>query len=99
MTLADPFKERLNLQLDNTQSNTLVDPFKEVALTNPYQETGKQKQPGFVESLKNPIDLWKYDSIPMSLYYWMSGNTKQKQAKENYYNNIIVKEKYNKYHI
>ncbi len=82
MTLANPFKEKSNLQLGNVQSNILPDPFKKAALPNPYQGAQQQRQPGFVESLKNPLDLWKYDSIPMSLYYWMSGNTKQKQAKE-----------------
>ena len=82
MTLANPFKEKSNLQLGNVQSNILPDPFKKAALPNPYQGAQQQSQPGFVESLKNPLDLWKYDSIPMSLYYWMSGNTKQKQAKE-----------------
>ena len=41
-----------------------------------------QTQDAFFANLKNPIDLWKYESLPMSAYYYATGNTKQKQAIE-----------------
>ena len=83
MTLISPFKQSLSTNKSEVKSSTLIDPFKRPVLPNLFDNTqGQQSQPGFLESLKNPIDLWKYDSIPMSLYYWMSGNTKQKQARD-----------------
>jgi hypothetical protein len=41
-----------------------------------------QKAPGFFGSLKNPLDLWLEESLPASMYQWMTGNTKKKQAQE-----------------
>jgi len=40
------------------------------------------KTPGFFESLRNPIDLIREESLPASLYQWITGNTKKKQAEE-----------------
>ena len=41
-----------------------------------------QHPPGFFRSLKNPLDLWLEESLPASMYQWMTGNTKKKQAQE-----------------
>jgi len=41
-----------------------------------------QPEPTFSSYLKDPRDLWRYESLPMSAYYYASGNTKQKQAIE-----------------
>jgi len=46
------------------------------------QEPVKDSTPGFFQSLKNPIDLWREESLPASMYQWLSGNTKKKQAQE-----------------
>jgi len=46
------------------------------------QEPVKDSTPGFFQSLKNPIDLWREESLPASIYQWVSGNTKKKQAQE-----------------
>ena len=41
-----------------------------------------ESPPGFFRSLKNPMDLWLEESFPASVYQWMTGNTKKKQAQE-----------------
>ena len=41
-----------------------------------------QKPPGFFRSLRDPRDLWLEESLPASMYQWMTGNTKKKQAEE-----------------
>jgi len=41
-----------------------------------------QQAPGFFRSLRNPMDLWLEESLPASMYQWMTGNTKKKQAEE-----------------
>jgi hypothetical protein len=46
------------------------------------QEPVKDSTPGFFQSIKNPIDLWREESLPASIYQWISGNTKKKQAQE-----------------
>ena len=38
--------------------------------------------PGFFQSLRNPFDLMLEESLPASLYQWITGNTKKKQAQE-----------------
>ena len=48
------------------------------------KEPVKDSTPGFFQSLKNPIDLWREESLPASIYQWVSGNTKKKQAQEAY---------------
>ena len=48
------------------------------------QEPVKDSTPGFFQSLKNPIDLWREESLPASIYQWATGNTKKKQAQEAY---------------
>ena len=58
----------------------LRDPIQNVpdGLNDPLQA----KVPGFLESLRNPIDLIREESLPASLYQWLTGNTKKKQAQE-----------------
>ena len=58
----------------------LRDPIQNVpdGLNDPLQA----KVPGFFESLRNPIDLIREESLPASLYQWITGNTKKKQAQE-----------------
>ena len=58
----------------------LRDPIRNVpdGLNDPLQA----KVPGFLESLRNPIDLIREESLPASLYQWLTGNTKKKQAQE-----------------
>ena len=58
----------------------LRDPITNVpdGLKDPVQA----KVPGFFESLRNPIDLIREESLPASLYQWLTGNTKKKQAQE-----------------
>ena len=65
----------------------------------------QKKAPGFFGTLRNPWDLWTWESLPVAAYQWLSGNTKQKQAAESakwlkdnqYYDNIKDTEEY-KYH-
>ena len=58
----------------------LKDPIRGVqdGLKEPIQD----KTPGFFQSLRNPIDLIREESLPASLYQWITGNTKKKQAQE-----------------
>ena len=58
----------------------LRDPIQNVpdGLNDPVQA----KVPGFFESLRNPIDLIREESLPASFYQWITGNTKKKQAEE-----------------
>ena len=58
----------------------LRDPIQNVpdGLNDPVQA----KVPGFFESLRNPIDLIREESLPASFYQWLTGNTKKKQAQE-----------------
>ena len=41
-----------------------------------------QQPPGFFRSLKNPLDLWLEESLPASMYQWMTGNTKRNKLKK-----------------
>ena len=56
----------------------LKDPIRNVpdGLNDPLQA----KVPGFLESLRNPIDLIREESLPASLYQWLTGNTKKKTS-------------------
>ena len=37
---------------------------------------------GFFETLRNPLDLMRYESLPVALFQGLSGNTKEVQAKK-----------------
>ena len=41
-----------------------------------------KEDPGFLNTLKNPIELWRYNSLPVAAYQMASGETKAKQAQE-----------------
>ena len=58
----------------------LKDPIK--GLSDGLKEPIQDKTPGFFQSLRNPIDLIREESLPASLYQWITGNTKKKQAQE-----------------
>jgi len=40
------------------------------------------EQKGFFETLRNPIELMRYESLPVAGYQFLSGNTKEVQAKK-----------------
>jgi len=40
------------------------------------------KQKGFFETLRNPLELMRYESLPVAAYQGLSGNTKEVQAKK-----------------
>ncbi len=66
-----------NLNLNDPR---LRDPIRQIpdGLKDPVQD----KTPGFFQSLRNPYDLMLEESLPASLYQWITGNTKKKQAQE-----------------
>jgi hypothetical protein len=66
----------------NLNEFKLKDPVRNIE--DGLQEPIKDSTPGFFQSLKNPIDLWREESLPASLYQWISGNTKKKQTQEAY---------------
>ncbi len=41
-----------------------------------------QQSKGFFETLRNPLDLMRYESLPVALFQGLSGNTKEVQAKK-----------------
>ena len=59
----------------------LKDPVVDIRdpLVDPLQNN-LQKPPGFFSSLRNPMELIFEESLPASLYQWLTGNTKKKQA-------------------
>ena len=64
----------------NLNDPRLRDPIGQIpdGLKDPVQD----KTPGFFQSIRNPVDLMLEESLPASLYQWMTGNTKKKQAQE-----------------
>ena len=64
----------------NLNDPRLKDPIRQIpdGLKDPVQD----KTPGFFQSLRNPYHLMLEESLPASLYQWMTGNTKKKQAQE-----------------
>ena len=73
--MANPLRTtELNL---NDPINDLTD-----GLVDPSQRPQQQEPPGFFSSLRNPVELILEESIPASLYQWMTGNTKKVQAKK-----------------
>ena len=68
----------------------LRDPINNIS--DGFKDPVQDKTPGFFESLRNPIDLIREESLPASLYQWLTGNTKKKQAQEalNLYVTILL---------
>jgi len=64
----------------NLNDPRLRDPIGQIpdGLQDPVQD----KTPGFFQSIRNPHDLMLEESLPASLYQWITGNTKKKQAQE-----------------
>ena len=61
----------------------LKDPVVDIRdpLRDPLQ-SNIQKPPGFFSSLRNPMELIFEESLPASLYQWITGNTKKRQAQD-----------------
>ena len=59
----------------------LKDPVVDIRdpLRDPLQ-SNIQKPPGFFSSLRNPIELILEESLPASLYQFITGNTKKKTS-------------------
>ena len=68
--------------LRTTELN-LNDPINDLndGLIDPSQRPQQQEPPGFFSSLRNPVELILEESIPASLYQWMTGNTKKNKHK------------------
>jgi len=64
----------------NVNEFQLKDPVRNIP--DGLKEPVTDSTPGFFQSLRNPRDLWLEESLPASLYQWMTGNTKKKQAQE-----------------
>ena len=64
----------------NVNEFKLKDPVR--AIPDGLKEPIKDATPGFFKSLRSPLDLMLEESLPASLYQWMTGNTKKKQAQE-----------------
>ena len=64
----------------NLNEFKLKDPVR--SIPDGLQEPVKDATPGFFSSLRNPYHLMLEESLPASLYQWMTGNTKKKQAQE-----------------
>ena len=64
----------------NLNEFKLKDPVR--SIPDGLKEPIKDATPGFFQSIKNPVDLMLEESLPASLYQWMTGNTKKKQAQE-----------------
>jgi hypothetical protein len=62
----------------------LKDPISDIKdpLKDPLKEQPTQKPPGFLSSLRNPLELILEESLPASLFQWVTGNTKKKQAQD-----------------
>ena len=64
----------------NVNEFKLRDPVR--SIPDGLKEPVIDSTPGFFQSLRNPRDLWLEESLPASLYQWMTGDTKKKQAQE-----------------
>ena len=54
----------------------------DAGLVNPNQVIPQQEPKGFFATLRNPIELMRYESLPVAAYQGLSGNTKEVQAKK-----------------
>ena len=64
----------------NVNEFKLRDPVR--SIPDGLKEPVKDATPGFFQSLRNPYHLMLEESLPASLYQWITGNTKKKQAQE-----------------
>ena len=64
----------------NVNEFKLRDPVRNIQ--DGLKEPVTDATPGFFRSLRNPYHLMLEESLPASLYQWMTGNTKKKQAQE-----------------
>ena len=56
----------------------------DVSLNNQILNTPALKEPGFFNTLRNPLDLWMQESIPASMSQWITGNTKKKASSRSF---------------
>ena len=54
----------------------------DAGLVNPNQVIQQQEPKGFFATLRNPIELMRYESLPVAAYQYSTGNTKEVQAKK-----------------
>jgi len=64
----------------NVNEFKLKDPVR--SIPDGLKEPVTDSTPGFFQSLRNPYHLMLEESLPASLYQWITGNTKKKQAQE-----------------
>ena len=64
----------------NVNEFKLKDPVRNIP--DGLKEPVTDATPGFFRSLRNPYHLMLEESLPASLYQWITGNTKKKQAQE-----------------
>lgn len=67
-----------------TNELDLKDPINDIqdGLIDPAKRPEQQEPPGFFNTLRNPAELILEESIPASLYQWITGNTKKVQAEK-----------------
>jgi len=68
------------LYLNDTQLNDPINDLQD-GIQDPTQSQ-EQSPPGFFSSLRNPVELMLEDSLPASLYQYVTGNTKKVQAEK-----------------
>jgi len=64
----------------NVNEFKLKDPVR--SIPDGLKEPVTDSTPGFFQSLRNPYHLMLEESLPASIYQWITGNTKKKQAQE-----------------
>ena len=68
------------LYLNDSQLNDPIQDIKD-GINDPTQ-IEEQTPPGFFQTLRNPLELMFEESLPASLYQYITGNTKKVQAEE-----------------
>ena len=68
------------LYLNDTQLNDPINDLQD-GIVDPTQSQ-EQSPPGFFSTLRNPMELIFEESLPASLYQFLTGNTKKKQAED-----------------
>ena len=68
------------LYLNDTKLNDPINDLQD-GIVDPTQSQ-EQSPPGFFSSLRNPMELIFEESLPASLYQFITGNTKKVQAEK-----------------
>ena len=64
----------------NLEEFKLKDPVSNI--NDGLKEPVKDSTPGFFSSLRNPMDLWREESLPASLYQWYQVTLKRNKLKK-----------------